>query len=293
MGKAARQANRAKRAAQAKEGNMRLSAMPHEAMMPRKIDQSPGLWEITQCVLSEGPFNSMFIKMGDTGPSAADTLARNAIYDAPSDRFLRLISAAGKGNVVTTLHVSSAISPFGNTRVFLHQGRLDIDSQRRLTPSLVTLGEDTRTYPIVDMVDFVVEGGEKGLVELSQRWFDRTILPPTRRISADGLKHEVAAGPVALLYTHRGFGGGPVPGCIWLIEAVEGDVAWGYLWCPDSELTSEYGSVAVQELLDTAALATKRPALTSSSAWGELPSETRNAYGELFPTPSDVALAFA
>lgn len=71
-------------------------------------------------------------------------------------------------------------------------------------------------------------------------------VPATVEFNVDGVApyHSGAQVQAAYLFTHPGFGEGPVPGCLYFATGYdrEDDILDGYLWAPPGELTSENGS---------------------------------------------------
>jgi hypothetical protein len=119
------------------------------------------------------------------------------------------------------------------------------------------------------------------VVELAERWCRDTWIPPTRPLTVADLVHASIEEPIAVVWTHPGFGEGSVPGCVWYIDQADEEVANGFLWCPPSTLVSEHGSVYVVDLLDTGALTLYPPTVRFAECF-DLPRSPRAAYQAMF-----------
>jgi hypothetical protein len=238
-------------------------------------------WDVTAGYTSaEYPGGEVTIELGTRGPSAVDTFARLGAFGVPAGLDER-IDAAVRSRAPTTV-LMAGDNGWGAPFIYIIQGRL---SRPGSALFLVPTGSRTRGYTLIDplrIIDILDATGPTAVDEMAQHWFDRTVLPLTRQMTADDLATARVGKPVALVTTHPGFGGGEVPGCIWLVSSVDGDVAWGYLWCPEAELCSEFGSIAVRDLLSSSALVTEQPS-GSESDWLNLPTGTTDAYRALFP----------
>jgi len=209
---------------------------------------------------------------GARGPRATDTLARAAAYPVPSGLAARLIP----GTKVTVL--LQLETQLGAPRTEILQGTL-FQGARGLC--LLPTGKRNNGVRLPRVLDLIEGTAPAAVEELAARWYISTELPPTTELKREALEGVSETSPLAVLWTHPGFGGGPVPGCVWYIDYIEDEIGGGYCWCPESELVSEHGSFYLTDLLGSAALVLAPPAVDFGQCLA-LPTDTREAYRVLF-----------
>ena len=210
---------------------------------------------------------------GARGPRATDTLARAAAYPVPSDLAARLIP----GTKVTVLRKGE--TQLGAPTAGILQGSIFLGWRGGL--GLMPTGKRRDGVALTGVLDLIEGTAPAAVEELAARWYVSTELPPTTELKREALDGVSETSPLAVLWTHPGFGGGPVPGCVWFIDYVEDEIGGGYCWCPESELVSEHGSFDLTDLLGSAALVLAPPAVDFGQCL-TLPADTREAYRVLF-----------
>ena len=204
--------------------------------------------------------------------------ARHIAYPSVDDGWARVDAAAGSWEPVSVLKYGHNMFGFPFARIL--QGRVfRVADQFGILPS----GNRRQGLKLseCDILDVVPGADAQAREIIASRWFYDRALPPTVELTRDALATVSEDHPVAVIYTHPGFGGGRVPGCVWFIDYVEDEIAGGALWCPPSELVSEHGSIYVSELLEGGALSTVAPTL-SFGDFLHLPEDPASAYRVIF-----------
>jgi hypothetical protein len=215
------------------------------------------------------------IEVGPLGQNATDIQARLEVY--PRDETLadRLTAAGETRSKVTVL--LSGENFLGCPRAEIAQGTVFLSSRG---PALIPTGKRTHGFSLKGAVDMIEGATAAAVTELNNRWYTRTSLPPTTKVTPAMLKGASKANPLCVLWTHPGFDGGRVPGCVWFLDEVDDEIANGYLWCPPSTLFSEHGSTYVKDILDGAAVIV--PPAISFAACFDLPTDALEAYRIIF-----------
>jgi hypothetical protein len=239
------------------------------------------VWSVTTYdprPVTEGGFIRRTIEVGRSGPQAGEMLARLEAYQGPTpDEITECINRALTTQAkVTVLRRGENYlgAPFFQVR----QGRLFQGSKG---VALLPTGKRTHGIVLGDVVDIVEGASQVELDLLASRLTEGTGLPSTSRLCAEDLEDVSSANPLAVLWTHPGFGSGAVPGCVWIIDSVEDDIVNGYLWCPPSELCSEHGSVEVKDLMVSGARIDAGLKISIDQAHN-LPEDPAEAYTALF-----------
>lgn len=221
------------------------------------------------------------VNLGANHGAAADLLARRAVYPMPTDLDERLTAAMASGERVTALVVRDGSSNgWGIPSASIYSGRV-FPGQRG--PGILPVGKRTNGFSLTGIVDLAEGRLSDPALEMHRRWYENTVLPPSAPLRLDDLASASDSHPAAVLWTHPGFGGGRVPGCVWIVTDVsrENDIADGYLWCPPSELVSEHGSIELSRLVREGALVSTPPRITFADCFN-LPTETLEAYRAIF-----------
>ena len=216
-------------------------------------------------------------------PSAnTDIAARIAAYPSPDDLEERMDSLTADAASVTILR--KATGTWGATIPVIQQGRLFRGASGDV--GLLPTGKRTNGIRLrrEDVLDIVPDTKPASVDELNRRWYDSTGLPPTEPLTVEALRGASEENPIAVVWTHPGFGEGPTQGCVWYIDDYqeEDDIANGFCWVPDtSGLYSEHGSVYGKDILKAGALVSGGPKVKFSDLFSA-PKEPREAYQYLF-----------
>lgn len=237
-----------------------------------------GLWMLEPHRIVHPEINGMTrteIPIGARNSVGADLSARLAVYPVPEDLNERLAALVGQPKSTVLYHGENY---FGSPYVNIRQGRLfTTDNGFAILP----LGRRTNGYRVTGALDVIDATAKDPVKDLWRRWYSETGLPPTLPVTREALMGASQRHPVAVLWTHPGFGGGAVPGCVWYVTQVANEIANGYLYCPPSELESEHGSIEIGHLLREGALVCSEPQASFEQVF-DLPSEARDAYRVLF-----------
>jgi hypothetical protein len=217
---------------------------------------------------------TMTLNAGDVTTSIQ---ARKACYPTHTTVDADVQAALENGYPVTILTIGESM--FGTPAAVIRQGHF-FNGSRGLGFLPTGKRKNGVSLANVPVLDILLEAKPESVTEIARRWYDETGVPHAGPLSRKVLQATTEKHPVALLYTHPGFGGGRVPGCVWIITHADDEIAEGYLWCPPSELTSEHGSTYLRDLTD-AAMVTQPPKVTFAQCFN-LPEDTREAYRAIF-----------
>jgi len=225
---------------------------------------------------TDSVFTRRTIGVGTRQPEATDHLARKVVYSIPTDLEARLKEAALHGTKVTVLRSGETF--LGAPVADIRQGTLFFGARGL---GLLPTGKRSNGILLGTALDLIESAKPGDVTELATRWIEGTGLPLTELVTREKLALASANNPLAVLWTHPGFDGERVPGCVWVIDEVRDDIANGYLWVPESSLVSEHGSIEVKHLIDTGALVSSAPRIGFGDCFN-LPTSTREAYRDLF-----------
>ncbi len=256
-----------------------METISHPTTIPEPVSVERGLWSVEAHAIMAEPVGDLIrrvIPAGTRNSVAADLLARLSVYPRPADLDERLERAADNGTRVTALYHGETY--FGAPYVSIRQGRL-FHGQRGV--GILPPGGRTKGFVLNNVVDLIEDPAKNPVAALGRRWYDQTILAPTTPVTLEALNGASEDHPIAVVWTHPGFGSGAVPGCVWYVDGVEDEIANGFLYCPPSELISEHGSIEVGRLVNEGALVLAEPRVRFAQLF-DLPSEPLAAYRAIF-----------
>jgi hypothetical protein len=252
------------------------------APIPKKIDRST--WSLSLASHEDREeradgITRYTITMGTANGEGADTLARKAAYSVPTDLGERIQIGADTRAKATVLVVGETM--FGAAGAQIRQGSLFNGSRGGV--GFMPTGNRTKGIVLKGAIDLLDSVKPSDVTELARRWYFGTGLPLTAKLTEEALKKATQKHPVAVIWTHPGFGQGgtATPGCVWLIDGVSNGIADGFLWCPPSELESEHGSTYLKDILPTGALSLTDPIISAAECY-DLPADRVGAYQAIF-----------
>lgn len=272
-----------------KPGGGDLASPLSELPAPNPTSQR-GVWDIEHASKPKpvdrgnGVISTTFSVAGE--PSAqTDVAARVVAYPKPENLDETITAAIESGEPVTVLKVGEGM--FGGRFPQIIQGKL-FQGSRGL--GFLPTGKRTQGFTLKGPLDVIPGNKPAAVAELNRRWYDSTGIPPTEPLTIDALRSASEENPIAVLYTHPGFGDGPTPGCVWYIDYYEAEdddpdngIAGGYLYCPpESGLFSEHGSTYAKDILKSGALVSTKPKV-NFEGMTKLPDDDRSeAYRQIF-----------
>jgi hypothetical protein len=164
---------------------------------------------------------STVIEIGSHNAASTDAAARVAVYPINDSLDRDVADAAASGTRVTVLKVGTDM--YGGSFPVIYQGRVFLGGSGEYG---ILPGRKTRNgYKLSGTLDLIPDATTGAVAELTRRWYCETSLPSTTKLTREALNAATEDNPIAVIWTHPGFGSGAVPGCVWYINRVEDEIA--------------------------------------------------------------------
>ena len=235
-------------------GAVAVSPPTVASVVPDPVSTGRGMWQVLSSVTEAkaptegGPIH---IQIGGDSDTSAHINVATDLYPSPSGITVRVTDGAKRHDKATVLLKGETM--FGAPIVHIVSGTLRTGRDGR--PIILPSGSRSKGYvltghtKVLDMVDGASTNNAKVLNAL---WHAAaTRVPVTVPVTVEALSCATEQHPLAVVVNHPGFGGGTVPGCVWIITSydAEDDICDGFMWAPEGELSSEHGSCYGRDLM--------------------------------------------